>query len=119
MASYGLSAGLGGGAFLTHSKAALLAVFSKVQRSTTQLFRRDLRRFHGPSLLPLLKMPAASLAQESVQRSLVGLFGVFINPSGFARKTRGEQVFKLRRGAQTPCGSFALPADVWIYGSDC
>ena len=45
MASYGLSAGLGGGAFLTHSKAALLAVFSDVQRSTTQRCRRDFADF--------------------------------------------------------------------------
>ena len=72
MASYGLSAGLGGGAFLTHGKAALLAVFSKVQRSTQRavlgiavILRRDC------AAAKLCEI--ASLAQESFQRSVIVL----------------------------------------------
>ena len=94
MASYGLSAGLGGGAFLTHSRAALLAVFLDVQRSTTQRCAWDFASFTAPECAQAAcAQLASSLTQECLQRSATGLRGVAMSTNQNKFRTKPADLF--------------------------
>ena len=89
MASYGLSAGLGGSASRTRStQQCSPRLFTRAEEHT-QRFRLGLRDFHAvlPALLETLES-AASLAQECVQRSLLALSGCAVTAGMKFDKTR-------------------------------
>ena len=93
MASYGLSAGLGGSASRTRStQQCSPRLFTRAEEHT-QRFRLGLRDFHAaPAALLGLLSVAASLAQECVERSLLALSGYTVTTEVKSDKTRGELI---------------------------
>ena len=96
MASYGLSAGLGGSASRTRStQQCSPRLFTRAEEHT-QRFRLGLRDFtmrHSADSWAL--PPGTSLTQECVQHSLLALSGYAATTGTKADKTRTRAIFKL------------------------
>ena len=96
MASYGLSAGLGGSAPRTHgTQRCSPRLFTRAEEHT-QRFRLGLRDFtmrHSADSWAL--PPGTSLTQECVQHSLLALSGYAATTGTKADKTRTRAIFKL------------------------
>ena len=94
MASYGLSAGLGGSASRPRgTQECSPRLFTRAEEHT-QRFRLGLRDFHAvlPALLQTPCVLASSLAQECVQRSLLALSDYTVTAGMKIDKTRGERI---------------------------